>query len=100
MVMFSPKEFEGCPLEKVVFKYFNLFISVSVHESKMFLVPTLTAHNVPLIKCCRHKNFKDLMYGCPNMRNIKFENAHFCKGGYLFPSENNVTDTIFFQKNI
>ena len=61
-------------------------------------MPTLTAHNVTLIKCCRHKNFKDLVYGGPNMRNIKFENTHFCMGGYLFPLENIVADSIFFQK--
>ena len=53
----------------------------------------------PIIKCCRYKNFKDLMYRSPNIRKIKFENAHFCRGGEItFPSENTVADSIFFQK--
>ena len=80
------------------FNVINLFFSVSMHEKGKFLVSTLTEHNIiPLIKCGRHKNCKDLMYRSPNMRKIKFENSRFCQGGYLFPSENNVTDSIFFQ---
>ena len=30
-------------------------------ENKKFLVPTSTAHNIPLNKCYRHENFKDLI---------------------------------------
>ena len=71
-----------------------------MHEHIKFLVPTATVHNIPLIKCCKHKNFKDLMYRSPNMRKIKFENAHFCKGAYIFPSENTVADSIFLKKYI
>ena len=87
-ILFSPKEFEGFPLKNAIFKMLLIFfIPVSMHENRKFLVLTSIAHNIPLIKCYRHKKFKDFMYRSPNMRKIKFENAHFCKEGYLFPSE-------------
>ena len=84
-------------IEKCCFlNVINLFfISVSMEENRKFLVLTLTAPNIPLIKCCRHKNFKDLMYRSPNMRKIWFKNADFCNGGYLFPSENAVTEALW-----
>ena len=76
----------------------NSFISVSMHENWKFTVPTSTAHNITPIKCLRHKNFKDLMYRNPKMKKIKFENAHFCKTDYIFPSEHTVPDSTLFQK--
>ena len=56
-----------------------------MHEERKFLVGTSTAHNIPLITYCRHKNFKDLMYGSTYKGKIKFETTHFCKGDYQFP---------------
>ena len=32
------------------------------------------------------------------MRKIQLENAHSYKGGYVFPSENTVADSIFFKQ--
>ena len=61
-------------------------------------MPTSTAHNIPVIKCRRHKNFKDLMYRSTGMRKIKCQNAYFSKGDYLSLSENNLPDSIFSLK--
>ena len=80
MVMFSPEEFEGFPLKNAVFRcYQSFYLSFSAWawKQKVSGADIDCTQYTPIIKCCRYKNFKDLMYRSPNMRKIKFENAHF-----------------------